>query len=202
MIEEVRRQFKDIPGLLEGKAKAELERDFKYLARLWGEIAGVAAFDAKKEDAFEELEVVEDHIDEAELRIEEKETRLDQLEDERETALEYQDLKEEKAEYESYRKAAELEDKRADLADPVRVVALEHRQHADRLLPPEDDRRVGALAKQELDRVDEVVRFADSDVLPVHHLPHRDVRVHVPIVGTQRGKRYLEKTYGGLPRRY
>jgi chromosome segregation protein len=80
------------------------------------EIAGVAQFDEKKADAFEELEVVEERIDEAELRIEEKEQRLDQLEDERETALEYQDLRDRKAEYEGYRKAAELADKREELA--------------------------------------------------------------------------------------
>ncbi|MFB6074526.1 MAG: chromosome segregation protein SMC [Haloarculaceae archaeon] len=80
------------------------------------EIAGVAQFDEKKADALEELEVVQDRIDEADLRVEEKETRLAQLEDERETALEYQDLREEKATYEGYRKAAELEDKREDLA--------------------------------------------------------------------------------------
>ncbi|MFC6974185.1 chromosome segregation protein SMC [Halomicroarcula sp. GCM10025709] len=79
------------------------------------EIAGVSQFDAKKEDAFEELEVVQERIDEAELRIEEKQDRLDQLEDERETALEYQSLRGEKEEYEGYRKAAELEDKRAEL---------------------------------------------------------------------------------------
>ena len=81
------------------------------------EIAGVAQFDAKKADAFEELEVVQERIDEAELRIEEKQDRLDQLEDERETALQYQELRDEKAEYEGYRKAAELEDKREELAD-------------------------------------------------------------------------------------
>ena len=81
------------------------------------EIAGVAEFDAKKADAFEELDAVEDRIGEADLRIEEKETRLDQLEDERETALEYQSLREEREEYEGYRKAAELEDKRDDLAE-------------------------------------------------------------------------------------
>src|SRR6056297_502441 len=75
------------------------------------EIAGVAAFDAKKEDAFEELETVQERIDEAQLRIDEKQERLDQLADERETALEYQDLNEEKEEYEGYLKAAELEDK-------------------------------------------------------------------------------------------
>jgi chromosome segregation protein len=78
------------------------------------EIAGVAQFDEKKEDAFEELEVVEERIEEAKLRIEEKQERLDQLEDERETALEYQELRDRKEEYESYRKAAELEDKREE----------------------------------------------------------------------------------------
>ncbi|MCH7660330.1 MAG: chromosome segregation protein SMC [Euryarchaeota archaeon] len=79
------------------------------------EIAGVAEFDAKKESAFEELEVVKDRIEEAELRIEEKVDRLDQLEDERETALQYKSLREERAEFEGYLKAAELEEKRAEL---------------------------------------------------------------------------------------
>ncbi len=77
------------------------------------EIAGVAEFDAKKADAAEELTTVEDRIDEADTRIAEKQTRLEQLADERETALEYQSLRDEKEEYEGYLKAAELEDKRA-----------------------------------------------------------------------------------------
>jgi len=80
------------------------------------EIAGVAQFDEKKDAAFEELDLVEERIDEAALRIEEKEDRLDQLADEREAALQYQQLREEKETYESYRKAAELEDKREELA--------------------------------------------------------------------------------------
>ncbi|WP_135819730.1 chromosome segregation protein SMC [Halostella litorea] len=81
------------------------------------EIAGVAEFDAKKEDAFEELEVVEERVAETDLRIEEKEARLEQLADEREAALEYQSLRDEKEEYEGYLKAAELEDKRGDLTE-------------------------------------------------------------------------------------
>ena len=81
------------------------------------EIAGVAEFDAKKADAFEELETVEDRVEEADLRIEEKRKRLDELEDERETAIQYRDLKREKAEYEGYLKAAELETKRTELAE-------------------------------------------------------------------------------------
>ncbi|AHF98731.1 chromosome segregation protein SMC [Halostagnicola larsenii XH-48] len=90
------------------------------------EIAGVAEFDAKKEDAFEELEVVQERIDEAELRIEEKRERLSQLEDERQTALRYRRLRREKEEYEGYRKASELEEKREELENVQdRVEGLE-----------------------------------------------------------------------------
>jgi len=80
------------------------------------EIAGVAEFDAKKEDAFSELEIVEERIDEATLRIEEKRDRLAQLEDERREALRYRRLRREKDEYEGYKKASELEEKRDALA--------------------------------------------------------------------------------------
>ncbi len=79
------------------------------------EIAGVAEFDAKKEDAFEELETVQERIDEAELRIEEKRDRLEQLADERREAMRYRRLRREKEEYESYKKASELEEKHAEL---------------------------------------------------------------------------------------
>jgi len=95
------------------------------------EIAGVAEFDEKKADAFEELETVEDRIEEAALRVEEKEARLDQLADERETALEYQSLKEEREEYEGYLKAAELEDKRGDLAGVEKTIEAREQDLAD-----------------------------------------------------------------------
>jgi chromosome segregation protein len=80
------------------------------------EIAGVAEFDRKKADAQTELEQVRERIGEAKLRIEEKTERLEQLEDERETALEYQGLREEKQEYEAYRDLAELDERRQELA--------------------------------------------------------------------------------------
>ena len=81
------------------------------------EIAGVAEFDEKKEAAYEELDTVEDRIGEADLRIGEKQDRLDQLADERETALQYQQLRDEVEEYRGFRKASELEEKRDALAD-------------------------------------------------------------------------------------
>ena len=111
------------------------------------EIAGVAEFDAKKEDAFEELEVVEDRIEEADLRIEEKQDRLDQLEDERETALEYQELREQKEEYEGYRKAAELEDKREDLGEVREKIDTKEDELA--ALQAELDERQGKVVRLE-----------------------------------------------------
>ena len=111
------------------------------------EIAGVAEFDAKKADAFEELDAVEDRIGEADLRIEEKETRLGQLSEERETALEYQSLREEREEYEGYRKAAELEDKRAEIADTeAEIDDVESELEAEQA---ELDRRQGRVTRLE-----------------------------------------------------
>ncbi|WP_123538305.1 chromosome segregation protein SMC [Halosimplex salinum] len=117
------------------------------------EIAGVAEFDQKKESAFEELDVVEEHIEEAELRVEEKESRLEQLSEERETALEYQDLRDEKQEYESYRKAAELEDKREELAAATEAVDELEAELED--LQMELDERQGKVLRLE-DELDEL----------------------------------------------
>jgi len=114
------------------------------------EIAGVAEFDAKKEDAAEELDAVRERIEEADLRIEEKEGRLEQLEDERETALEYQELRDEKGEYEGYLRAAELEDKRETLA-----------RTENRLETAEEDL---AEAREELDRRQGKVTRLEDDL--------------------------------------
>jgi chromosome segregation protein len=132
------------------------------------EIAGVAEFDEKKAQAFEELEVVKERIDEAELRIEEKQDRLDQLEDERETALEYKGLRDEKREYESYLAAAELEEKREDLADTEADVA-EREERLEGLREELDDRR-GTVLRLEEDLEDlnaEIERKGEDEQLAI-----------------------------------
>ncbi len=116
------------------------------------EIAGVAEFDAKKADAFEELETVNERIDKAETRIEEKRDRLTQLEDEREAALEYQSLREEKAEYEGYLKAAELADKREQQADLEDDIEQLNAERADRQAIL--DKRRGEVTRLEEDLED------------------------------------------------
>ena len=132
------------------------------------EIAGVAEFDAKKEDAFEELETVQERIDEAELRIEEKETRLEQLEDERETAMQYQELREQKEEYEGHLKAAELEDKRDELAETR--AANEEREESLTDLRRELDERQGRVTRLEEDLADlnhEIERKGEDEQLAI-----------------------------------
>ncbi|MFC7235814.1 chromosome segregation protein SMC [Halosegnis marinus] len=132
------------------------------------EIAGVAEFDAKKEDAFGELETVQERVDEAELRIEEKEERLAQLEDERETALKYQRLRDDKEEYEGYLKAAELEDKRAELAEKRASIEAHEEDLAD--LRRELDERQGRVTRLEEDLADlnhEIERKGEDEQLEI-----------------------------------
>ncbi len=132
------------------------------------EIAGVAEFDAKKEDAFDELETVQMRVDEAELRIDEKQDRLDQLEAERETALEYQSLKEEKEEYEGYLKAAELEDKRAEL-DETREELADRKDELTELQRELDERqgKVTRLTEDLQDLNAEIERTGEDEQLAI-----------------------------------
>ncbi len=130
------------------------------------EIAGVAEFDAKKADAMGELEIVEDRIGEADLRIEEKEGQLEQLADERETALEYQGLRDEKREYEGYLKAAELKQLRDDLA-ATREDAAEREAKLDSHRV-ELDRRQGKVVRIQEDIEDlnaEIERTGEDEQL-------------------------------------
>ncbi|MFC7204433.1 chromosome segregation protein SMC [Haloferax namakaokahaiae] len=132
------------------------------------EIAGVAEFDAKKDAAFEELEAVRERVDEADLRIEEKEGRLDQLSDERETALQYKGLRDEKEEYEGYLKAAELEDKRDDLSRTESRIDSTDSKLAE--LKVELDERQGKVTRLEEDLEDlthEIERKGEDEQLKI-----------------------------------
>jgi chromosome segregation protein len=132
------------------------------------EIAGVAAFDAKKQDAFGELDIVQERIDEADLRIEEKHGRLEQLEDERETALQYQELRDTKEEYEGYLKAAELENKREELTQTR--AAIENHENELRELQDALDSRQGKVTRLEEDFADlnaEIERKGEDEQLAI-----------------------------------
>jgi len=69
--------------------------------KILDEIAGVADFDRRIEQAKKELETVEERVDKSHIILNEIDTRLSQLEEERSQALKYQALKNEKTGYES-----------------------------------------------------------------------------------------------------
>jgi chromosome segregation protein len=132
------------------------------------EIAGVAEFDAKKEDAFEELETVQERIEEADLRIDEKQARLDQLADERETALQYKELREQKQQYEGHLKAAELEGKRDDLEATREEIEATEDELAE--LRRDLDERQGRVTRLEEDLEDlnrEIERKGEDEQLEI-----------------------------------
>ncbi|HON81203.1 MAG TPA: chromosome segregation protein SMC [Methanoregulaceae archaeon] len=87
------------------------------------EIAGVAEFDAKKEQAIRELEVVRERIEREEMLLSELSQRLGELAEERKQALKYREWQEKLRKLETCRAGAFLNAKEKDLASLVRVIA-------------------------------------------------------------------------------
>lgn len=87
------------------------------------EIAGVAEFDSKKEQALSELEVVRERIEREELILRELNTRLSELRTEREQAILYQQWEEKLTFFQACRNAARLHDQERELAGLNRLVA-------------------------------------------------------------------------------
>jgi chromosome segregation protein len=66
------------------------------------EIAGVSEFDRRRDRAIHELEIVRERVERIDIILTEVEARLEQLKVEREQALNYQNLKENKRRYERF----------------------------------------------------------------------------------------------------
>ncbi|MDD1662247.1 MAG: AAA family ATPase, partial [Methanomicrobiales archaeon] len=83
--------------------------------KILDEIAGVAEFDSKKDAALRELEVVRERIEREELMLHELDTRLAELEGERDRAVEYRTLLDRIHHFEGCRSAAELREREKEL---------------------------------------------------------------------------------------
>ncbi len=79
------------------------------------EIAGVAEFDDKKEQALNELEIVRERIERVDIILAEVDDQLEKLKLERDQALKYQSLRDEKRKYEGYILLAKLKDAKNEL---------------------------------------------------------------------------------------
>ncbi|MDD3420686.1 MAG: chromosome segregation protein SMC [Methanocellales archaeon] len=90
------------------------------------EIAGVAEFDEKKERSLKELETVRERIDHAEILLSEVSSRLEQLAEEREQALKYQALRNEKHRYEAFTLLAKRESVNGKLKKVIKELQIQN----------------------------------------------------------------------------
>ncbi|VVB86364.1 Chromosome partition protein Smc [uncultured archaeon] len=79
------------------------------------EIAGVAEFDEKKDQALNELDIVRERIERVDIILAEVDDQMAKLQQERDQALKYQSLRDEKRKYEGYVLLARLKDARNEL---------------------------------------------------------------------------------------
>ena len=130
------------------------------------EIAGVAEFDQKKEQALRELDIVRERIEREELLLIELQKRTNELKHEREHALEYQKWQQELLFFQTCRSAAKLHDREKELGTLLRVteeqkIALS-RIDADRSL---EENELSYL-RADLKDVDELInKKSGSDYL-------------------------------------
>jgi len=88
--------------------------------KLIDEIAGVAEFDAKKAQALSELETVRERIERVDIVLSEVGIRLKQLQGEREQALKYKALMDEKRRYEAFTLLAKLKSVEDELKKTIK----------------------------------------------------------------------------------
>jgi len=101
--------------VMQGDVTAIIEMTVTERRKIIDEIAGVAEFDDKKEQALNELEIVRERIERVDIILAEVDDQLTKLRQERDQALKYQSLRDEKRKYEGYILLAKLKDAKNEL---------------------------------------------------------------------------------------
>ncbi len=101
--------------VMQGDVTRIIEMTVTERRKIIDEIAGVAEFDDKKEQALNELEIVRERIERVDIILAEVDDQLRKLQQERDQALKYQSLRDEKRKYEGYVLLAKLKDARNEL---------------------------------------------------------------------------------------
>ena len=134
--------------VMQGDITRIMEMSDNERRKIIDEIAGVAEFDSKKEQALQELEVVRERIEREEIVLRELQSRLEELTAERERAVEYRRLQEEIATLEKSRMAAALKGKEREL-DALLQVMEEKRAELSRLAEDKASREKELLGRKD-----------------------------------------------------
>ncbi len=165
----------------------------KQRRKIIDEIAGIADFDRRIEQATNELETVEQRVKNSTLILSEVDNRLDQLKEEREVALKYQKLKEEKSALEGQintvrffdikrnlekahenileftKKKKEEEVKSKDIEERLALIRQKYQEISDKLKEEGEQQQIN-LKKQEeelkgeIDRKNNASTYADKQI--------------------------------------
>jgi len=109
--------------VMQGDITRIMEMNDTERRKIIDEIAGVAEFETKKEQALSELEIVRERIEREEIILRELSSRLAELEQERERAVAYRKLQDEIAQLEGCKVAAKLNSKEHDHVMLEQVIA-------------------------------------------------------------------------------
>jgi len=101
--------------VMQGDVTRIIEMTVTERRKIIDEIAGVSEFDEKKDQAFNELEIVRERVERVDIILGEVDEQLTRLQQERDQALKYQSLRDEKRKYEGFVLLARLKDARAEL---------------------------------------------------------------------------------------
>lgn len=101
--------------VMQGDVTRIIEMTVTERRKIIDEIAGVSEFDEKKDQAFNELEIVRERVERVDIILGEVDEQLARLQQERDQALKYQSLRDEKRKYEGYVLLARLKDARNEL---------------------------------------------------------------------------------------
>ncbi|WNY27243.1 chromosome segregation protein SMC [Methanolapillus ohkumae] len=127
------------------------------------EIAGVSEFDEKKQKSLAELDIVKEQIEKIDIIIDEVKIRLDQLSSEREQALKYRSLREEKQKYEGYLILSKLKDAKTELSNIEKEI-LKYETQKDQISQKvaEQEEKLASM-ESELDSLNLEIRQKGED---------------------------------------
>lgn len=114
--------------VMQGDITRIMEMSDSERRKIIDEIAGVAEFDKKKDQAFAELEVVRERIDREEILLHELSNRLEELGSEREQAVRYQELQKQMDYFKSCRSAAELKERERELGALQQLIETQNNE--------------------------------------------------------------------------
>ena len=160
------------------------------------ELSGVKEFDEKKDEAMSELDEVEKKLQEQEILLDEKKHYLDNLKEQKNTAIKYRELEERKEKLQ----ASLLEVRKRALSNQLANINTDTSEKKKRIEEIEEDlEKIDERIDEKQDRIEEIEEQQGSDN-DIEHLQNRIERKEGKIENKRDKVKDLEETIEDLER--